>query len=187
MSWYYLCVYVPYNKHKMTRCSARTCNGTRCKLSGAPLCHIHENRAECVICINKVSYLNQKLECGHVFCNSCILEWLIDHDTCPCCRTEVVDTVLKKRAFEFGVDTNKLYRVYEFQYDLASIPTGSVSRRRVLYLTGLKFYESQWTEVLRIPFVNVIMNFIRVKVFQTYSRVDDRVYHRFVYNTETYV
>jgi hypothetical protein len=164
----------------MPRCTARTCTGTRCKLSGAPLCHVHENREDCVICISKVS--NQyRLKCKHAFCDACILEWLIENDTCPCCRTEIDDTVLKKRAFEFGIDTKKLYKVYEVQYDLASIPTGSVSRQRVLYLTGLKFHSSQWSEVLRIPFVNIIMKFIRVSVCETYSRLDEGVYHRFVY------
>jgi len=168
----------------MPRCTARTCTGTRCKLSGTPLCHVHASPNECVICISKVTKLDQyQLKCGHTFCESCILEWLIDRDTCPCCRADVCDTVLKKRAFDFGVDTNKLYKVYEVQYDLASIPTGSVSHQRVLYLTALKFNDTQWEDVLRIPFVNIIMKFIRVNVCETYSRVNEGNYHRFVYET----
>lgn len=42
--------------------------------------------AICNICIKKKNKL-RKLKCKHVFCNSCIREWLVNHsNTCPNCR-----------------------------------------------------------------------------------------------------
>lgn len=46
---------------------------------------------KCVICL---AYTSTKkfisLECGHIFHKMCIIEWLKDHTTCPCCREKVV-------------------------------------------------------------------------------------------------
>ena len=34
-------------------------------------------------------HAGMKLQCGHIFHQSCILPWLAAHQTCPCCRAEV--------------------------------------------------------------------------------------------------
>ena len=35
-----------------------------------------------------------KLNCSHIFCESCINEWLDDHQTCPLCREVVPNSAL---------------------------------------------------------------------------------------------
>lgn len=63
----------------------------------------HEDRG-CAICqeqmLPRYEYMDSsqresaaKLMCGHVFGHQCILSWLIEHDSCPTCRMDVVMTV----------------------------------------------------------------------------------------------
>ena len=49
---------------------------------------------ECVVCLcQNVGYV-RKLDCGHIFHNCCINEWLIKEPTCPQCRSNVTDEFL---------------------------------------------------------------------------------------------
>ena len=43
---------------------------------------------ECAICKRSLQDPVQ-LPCRHVFCLSCITNWLDDHDVCPTCRHDV--------------------------------------------------------------------------------------------------
>jgi Ring finger domain len=51
------------------------------------------DKSECSICME--SFTNDTIiswspndQCDHVFHHCCIKEWLLHHDTCPCCRTQ---------------------------------------------------------------------------------------------------
>jgi hypothetical protein len=51
---------------------------------------------ECSVCLcQKVGYLRQ-LDCGHLFHNCCVNEWLLQEQTCPECRLDVTDEYLKE-------------------------------------------------------------------------------------------
>ena len=41
----------------------------------------------CPICLS--SEINYTTVCNHKFCNICISEWLLNNNTCPCCRREL--------------------------------------------------------------------------------------------------
>jgi len=164
----------------MPRCTAHTCSGKRCKLTGSPLCHIHTDGPQCAICLNNVEKDSEKLGCGHTFCRTCIFEWLIEKKTCPCCR-QTVDEFTKFRAVDKALCEGKLYKVTEVRYDLSSLPPYVITPERGQTLTPFRFTAEEWLEVLKIPFINVILQFIDTDQVEMYSRDPvDSVYHRFV-------
>ena len=163
----------------MTRCTAKTCSGKRCKLNGSPLCHIH---TVCAICLCPAEKDNEKLRCRHTFCRTCIFEWLIEKETCPCCR-QTVDEFTKYRAVNTAFQKGKLFKVTEIRYDLSSLPPYVITPERVQTLTPFRFSASEWLEVLKIPFINVILQFIDKDRIDLYSREpSENIYHRFVYD-----
>ena len=163
----------------MPRCTSHTCEGKRCKLSGSPVCHIH---TMCAICLNIVDKEKEKLSCGHTFCRTCIFEWLIEKETCPCCR-KTVDDLTKYRAVTTAFQKGKFYKVTEIRYNLRSLPSHVITLSRVETLTPFRFTSSEWLEVLKIPFINVILQFIETDTNFIYSRdPSENIYHRFIYN-----
>jgi len=44
----------------------------------------------CAICLDETKKNAVQTTCQHVFCDSCISIWLLNHNTCPCCRIEIV-------------------------------------------------------------------------------------------------
>ena len=169
-------VYFEYEV-KMPRCTAKTCSGKRCRLTGSPFCHVH---TACAICLCQVEKENETLDCGHTFCRTCIFEWLIEKKTCPCCR-QTVDEFTKFRAVDKALCEGKLYKVTEVRYDLSSLPPYVITPERVQTLTPFRFTATEWLEVLKIPFINVILQFIDTDQVEMYSRDPvESVYHRFV-------
>jgi len=70
-----------------------------------------ENR--CSICMNIQPLVQIDHKCTHVFCASCIDQWLEKHNTCPMCRCVVHRRVpqlskipRKKRGNHFANDQN---------------------------------------------------------------------------------
>jgi len=50
---------------------------------------IEEDLSMCVICFGDFCQLEStiiRLKCGHLYCKSCIYEWLRQNSTCPNCR-----------------------------------------------------------------------------------------------------
>ena len=45
----------------------------------------------CAICKNNYTNINNisKLKCSHHFHTKCIIPWLIDNNSCPCCRKQI--------------------------------------------------------------------------------------------------
>lgn len=43
----------------------------------------------CSICLNTCVNPFTSTKCQHTFCNTCILEWMLQHDTCPLCRINI--------------------------------------------------------------------------------------------------
>ena len=42
----------------------------------------------CAVCLGNIAAGTKvlRLDCGHTFCSTCILQWFADKNTCPCCR-----------------------------------------------------------------------------------------------------
>jgi len=51
-----------------------------------------EETVECSICFDEIGKKNNCVTpCGHVFCFSCVSKSLTRNNTCPCCRTVLVE------------------------------------------------------------------------------------------------
>eukprot|EP01095_Lingulamoeba_sp_RSL-Kostka_P006065 TRINITY_DN1870_c0_g1_i2.p1 TRINITY_DN1870_c0_g1~~TRINITY_DN1870_c0_g1_i2.p1 ORF type:complete len:250 (+),score=85.20 TRINITY_DN1870_c0_g1_i2:95-844(+) len=94
-----------------------------------------EELSDCTICLNKIEDCGI-LECKHVFCFNCIVEWTKISSTCPLCKKEVrrvkskttnkvVNIKEKKQVAEFEeedypIDTNEFLEFIEDDgYDIA--------------------------------------------------------------------
>ena len=61
----------------------------------------------CAICLDNKTTTFAVIPCNHVFCDSCIFEWLEEHQTCPLCRCKANKTMMKQcRDSYFGSDKN---------------------------------------------------------------------------------
>jgi len=90
---------------------------------------------------------------------------------------------MKYRAMTTAYHKGKLYKVTEVRYDLGSLPPYIITPERVETLTPFRFTSDEWLEVLKIPFINVILQFIETDTIYMYSRQSsENIYHRFVYN-----
>ncbi|RIA96346.1 hypothetical protein C1645_673826, partial [Glomus cerebriforme] len=54
------------------------------------------SQASCPICLEHFSLSTEQehdpvrqMPCGHVFCESCLFQWLRQNNTCPLCRKEI--------------------------------------------------------------------------------------------------
>ena len=45
----------------------------------------------CSICLESCKNPFTSSKCEHTFCNTCILEWMLQHDTCPLCRSNIAE------------------------------------------------------------------------------------------------
>jgi hypothetical protein len=97
-----------------TRCEATTLKGRRCtkKRVCEHFCKIHDpDYNNCPVCYY---FIEQKviLSCGHKFCKECIFTWICKNKfTCPMCRIEIMDHMLLRLAWDYGVEKKLLYLV----------------------------------------------------------------------------
>lgn len=64
---------------------------------------LESNQHECCICLQNFGDADfcRELYCFHVFHQSCIDMWILEHQTCPFCRREFVVAKLEKEKMEF--------------------------------------------------------------------------------------
>ena len=53
---------------------------------------IQDNINVCPICLESDNIEKRKLNCSHIFCDSCITTWLNKSKKCPICITDLEDT-----------------------------------------------------------------------------------------------
>ena len=72
---------------------------------------LESNQHECCICLQNFGDADfcRELYCFHVFHQSCIDMWILEHQTCPFCRKEFVVAKLEKEKIEF-FERNKIRR-----------------------------------------------------------------------------
>jgi hypothetical protein len=82
----------------MPRCAANTAKKCRCKkgaTQGSSFCTTHKAKyatiefVECSICLGDILRGDRTTSCGHHFHTACLQKWLVSHNTCPNCRTEL--------------------------------------------------------------------------------------------------
>ena len=83
--------------NKTCYCGVKAIYGGRC---------IRHTDQICVICQEHVATRNtfstRRLKCGHAYHTTCLMNWLVAHDSCPTCREdlEYMDIVHFKRNVE---------------------------------------------------------------------------------------
>lgn len=80
---------------------------------------IQNSNCKCIICFNKNN--NTKLNCGHEFCNNCIIKQLLIKPNCPLCRKEINSNEInikknnnpcsKYSFLKFFIENNKKKRI----------------------------------------------------------------------------
>ena len=72
------------------------------------------NNEECCICKDEIKE-GIKLKCFHIFHKTCIIEWFNINQTCPLCRTDFIDKVIKLKKIKEIFDI-KSFQNYIFEY-----------------------------------------------------------------------
>jgi len=74
-----------------------------------------ESIEECPICIKPIptNIDNVKTPCGHAFCFSCIIKWIVENsNTCPLCRTNIyIKPIEPEEEFEEEIEEVELMNV----------------------------------------------------------------------------
>jgi len=70
----------------------------------------HISNKTCFICLceyeeTDIICSSPNADCVHIFHRDCIMEWLMRHDECPCCRTDYLE-VNNRRKDEMNTDSN---------------------------------------------------------------------------------
>ena len=52
-------------------------------------CNTHDSKPTCLICIQPITNTLFKTQCGHVYHNACITQWLLSESSCPTCRNNI--------------------------------------------------------------------------------------------------
>jgi len=65
--------------------------------------------SNCSICLDtpKEPFVSQ---CGHSFCNKCILQWIMQHDECPLCRNSI--SAPSRNTIVYDEDVPNSYKFY---------------------------------------------------------------------------
>nr|XP_016933444.2 peroxisome biogenesis factor 10 [Drosophila suzukii] len=74
-----------WREHKRQQLEAIKQTGKKFLQRGLSVRHADPDAPQCILCLEPRS--NSSLTpCGHIFCWSCLLEWLEERDECPLCR-----------------------------------------------------------------------------------------------------
>jgi hypothetical protein len=73
---------------------------------------------ECPVCYDEISSTTNNCitSCGHAFCLSCMLKCIQTNNTCPCCRTSLIE----KTKIEYDSDTDSNISNYDSESGMSS-------------------------------------------------------------------
>lgn len=96
----------------LCRNSDTCCPSSRDKDAGIDNKDADYDSVLCIICLEHFdsgdqTYIINVKVCEHMFHGKCILEWLIDHDTCPCCRCHVFTETATSSDLSAGTPTSR--------------------------------------------------------------------------------
>jgi len=66
-------------------CEDQSCNSPDRPHQSVETVKGEEDALECPICLG-TNNVNSRTSCNHLFCRTCISEWVASHDSCPTCR-----------------------------------------------------------------------------------------------------
>jgi len=116
---------------------------------------------ECCICLEIVSY-NENFSitpCKHIFCFNCITKSLKNNQTCPCCRTELIN-------FELNNDYDDLPELVSINdsSDLASIDNNYLENFMIQRIVQLREHRR------RLNIFNNIINTDIIKMYESFGQ-----------------
>ena len=78
---------------------------------------MNESR-ECPVCYDEISSTTNNCitSCGHAFCLSCMLKCIQTNNTCPCCRTSLIE----KKKIEYDSDSDSNISNYDSESGMSS-------------------------------------------------------------------
>lgn len=109
----------------IVRCKEKTVNINRSTLGCAVNVNVEDNSdlMQCYICFEPfvigdcVSWAKGIIQCQHVFHTSCIVEWLRNHNNCPCCRANIMyPETSRRRTWKFWIQYDKESENFKAQY-----------------------------------------------------------------------
>ena len=110
------------------RCEGLTKKGKRCKnKTRFRHCHHHfctDSSRTCTICLENGQETQTRLNCGHIFHEKCLEDWLKINATCPLCRKEVSRTPL------LAYEEEEVESLFEMELEVLPPPRRMIPRRR---------------------------------------------------------
>ena len=144
-------------------CCATTLKGKRCtktriytspgELSNFCLIHNPIEKITCSICLEDIKKgKTQKLiNCAHIFCFTCINEWLLRNESCPCCRNKI-DVVEKQICTNYGIGVNKIININFITHSFENIEIGEkltfFEYSDIFYKCNIYYTSDQWSEFI---------------------------------------
>lgn len=68
---------------------------------------------QCVICLEPLPNSTGIIDCGHVFCATCIRKWIEEYDYCPLCRNAITVARMYYRSFYMGEEIKVVHHDHE--------------------------------------------------------------------------
>ncbi|KTW30000.1 E3 ubiquitin-protein ligase IRC20 [Pneumocystis jirovecii RU7] len=102
----------------------------------------------CVICQNIFNF-GILTKCGHIFCKSCITQWLSEHRTCPSCKTETK----RKDCYNIAYNDSKMNNKYEesnvyfLNYEDSKEKCSKINNEMFLEIKNIKLKKSYGAKV----------------------------------------
>jgi len=144
-------------------CCAKTLKGKRCtktriytspgELSDFCLIHNPVEKITCSICLEDVKRDNkQKLDnCAHTFCFTCINEWLLRTESCPCCRTKI-NFIEKQICTNYGIGIDKIININFIIHSFEHIEIGEkltfFEYSDVFFKGNIYYTNDQWSQLI---------------------------------------
>ena len=101
----------------------------------------------CQICLNKIRCKKQ-LNCSHSFCHGCINKWRKNNNTCPICRTEIME---KEHSY-FTRRKNNKFCVEYLKYLIGDFYAESVTAEKYIKINDIFHFLSKHPHFLKYKY-----------------------------------
>ena len=135
------------------QCRGTTYCGKRCHLKRklSDYCKIHEYQEKnvCSICFeHPLRGRSQRiLECDHIYCKNCILQWMCKNPVCPLCRSTINDSMLCGEAVEYGIKNRLLIYTDHFYLNISGLSELEIEILELISVTPGSFMtHEEWED-----------------------------------------
>jgi len=116
------------------------------------------NVKECCICMEEISDIKNKVitNCGHVFCLTCTLTSYNDKNSCPICRTELLESVNRPKTITIPDDFMR------------------TMLHDVIVNMGILDFNDTLTIVSQAVYLRFIFDYVREALYEEYNEPRNR-------------